>query len=452
MSVGRDASVLITRACPPRRRTVVYDSATELAVAEFIGPGDTVAWGQATAEPRSLTEALVGQRATISGARCFLGMPAATAITADCADHLRFASYTGAGVNATLHAAGALDVLPCHYSELLRALSTGPARVDVALLLLPEPFGDGTYSLGLAAEYLPAIIRQARCVIAEVSPHVPQTSGTPRLRHRDLDALVRSDRPPADHASLPSGAVETAIARQVSELVDDGATVQMGAGRLPDAVLAGLAGHRRLGVHSGLITDTVADLMEADVVSNQDKTADRGVTVAGLLMGTARLRQYAHRHDRIHLRATEYTHHPGVLAGQNRFTAINAALEVDLFGQINAESIAGRYRGAVGGALDFLRAAHASAGGLPITVLPSTAGPASRVVARLSGPATVPRADAGIVVTEYGWADLRRQTLRQRAEALLPLAHPDHRATLAAQADAMLRSPRASTEQSMEHL
>ena len=439
----------------------VYHGIDGLDLARHVRTGDTVIWGQACAEPRSLTEVLMAQRAAIGRFRCFVGMPATDTVRPEHTDHVSFLSYTGLGGNRALWSAGALDILPCHYSVLPELFFSRQLRIDVALLQLSPPDPHGRYSMGLAEEYVCAALDSARVVIAEVSPSVPWTYGSRALTDADLDVVVHTDRPPPELKRGAAGAVERRIAEHVAGLVPDGATLQLGLGALPEAILAGLTGHRDLGVHSGMVNDAVADLMESGAVSNARKTTDAGQTVAGVLMGTERLFRYADRNPAIQLRDTRYTHDPRVLAAQHRFTAINSAIEVDLSGQVNAEVARGAYVGAVGGAMDFLRGAARSPGGLPIVALPSTtgrpagpsesAGPAgpsgsggagavggvgaSRIVARLSGPVSTPRADAGLIVTEYGVADLRGQPLRARHERMLAIAHPDHRAALAAALD-----------------
>ena len=187
-------------------------------------------------------------------------------------------------------------------------------------------------------------------------------------------------------ASAPPTAVQRAIAANVAGLIEDGATLQFGIGALPEAVLSELSGRRHLGVHSGLLPDPLVDLMEQGVVTGERKSLDRGLAVGGMLHGSRRLFDYADRNERIVLRDTDYTHAADVLAAQDRFVALNAAIEVDLSGQVNAEVARGRYIGAVGGAGDFLRGAARSRGGLPVVMLPARAGTASRIVARLSGP------------------------------------------------------------------
>ena len=204
----------------------------------------------------------------------------------------------------------------------------------------------------------------------------------------------------------------------------------MGIGAIPDAVLSALAEHRHLGVHSGSLGDGVARLMQSGAITNQRKPIDRGISVGGILMGSSLLHRYAHNNPSLQLRSTRYTHDAHVLASLDKLVAINSAVEVDLTGQVNSECAAGSYIGAVGGLIDFIRGARASRGGLPIIALPSTAGAQSRIVTKLSGPVTVARSDAVIVVTEHGVADLRGLTLDQRTRKLLQIAHPDHRTAL----------------------
>lgn len=423
--------------------TEILDRIDDLDFAKYVREGDTVVWGQACAEPPSLTEALLAQRSEIGRFRCVLGIPAADTVRPAHADLVSFVSYTGSGANRELYRAGVLDLLPCHYSRLPDLIAS---QVDVVLLLLGPPDADGRYSLGLAEDYLPAAIASARVVIAEVSEAVPAVNTGRRLTGADLDVIVHTSAAPLElgrdgnwprrPGQVTGGRVdgmlrgkpnpvEDRIAARVAELVDDGATLQVGLGALPEAVLRGLSGHRDLGVHSGLIGDQVAELMAAGVITNAHKATDRGITVGALLAGSRRLFDFADGNQALQLRDARYTHDPDVLAGQDRFVAINSALEVDLSGQVNAEVAGGSYVGAVGGAVDFLRGAARSRGGVPIVAVP-----AERIVATLLGPVSTARSDAGVIVTEYGVADLRGQPLRVRRERLIAIAAPDRRAEL----------------------
>jgi acyl-CoA hydrolase len=414
--------------------TTEVDDIAALDLARYINPGDTVTWGQACAEPLTLAEALAVQRSRLGGIRCFTGISSSSALRPEHCDHLSFASYTAAGANRALRAAGLLDIVPCHYSELPRILGDGPLRADVLFLALPPAGPDGTFGPGLGADYLTALIGRVRTVIAEVNDQVPEIGCDRRLSPDQIDVIVRTSRPSAEYPEVPAGATDVAIAGHVAGLIPDGATVQLGLGSLPSAIVGELRGHRDLGVHSGVITDGVAVLIEAGVVTGARKSVDRGLVVTGFLMGTRALIARAAADSSVQLRDTRYTHDHAVLAAQHALVAINSATEVDLTGQANTETAAGRYVGGVGGAADFLRGAARSAGGVPVIALPSTAGTASRVVASLNGPVSVARADAGVIVTEYGVADLRGLTLAQRRKRMLAIAHPGHRPALEAAA------------------
>ena len=408
--------------------------ATLTNLAAVVRPGDTVMWGQSHAEPLTLMRALVAQRHRIGRIRLFLGIGLSDVLAPEHADAFDFLAYCGSGSNRKLARAGVLDILPAHYSQLPQLVRSATLRVDVMMLQVSPPDASGRYSLGLAREYLVEALKGARAIIGEVHPDVPWTHGGPYLREADFDLLVQSDATfPSAPASVP-GPVETAIGRHVASLIEDGATLQTGIGAIPDAVLAQLRDRRDLGVHTGSIGDGIAALCEAGVVTNARKKIDAGVTIGGVIIGSERVRKFAHRNAAVELRGTEYTHDAGVLGRIDRFAAINSAVEVDLTGQVNAEVAAGTYVGAVGGVGDFLRAAQASDGGVPIIAMPSTAGRHSRIVTQLSGPTTIARSDACVIVTEYGVADLRGLSLSQRVPRMIAIAHPDHREQLERQA------------------
>lgn len=411
----------------------VSDAATACVdVAAHLRPGDTVVWGQAGAEPLTLIEALLAQRHRAGGRfRVFLGMPSGRVrLASEHTDCIDLISYCGTGANQALIGSGSLDILPCHYSQFPDLLSSGPLQADVLLLQLAPPDERGRYSLGLAHEYLVPLLDGARVVIAEVNGQVPWTYGERFLAVDDLDVIVRTDRPLPELGHAAPGPVERAIAEHVSGLVEDGATLQAGLGAIPEAVLDRLADRRDLGVHSGAIGDAVARLTASGAVTNARKTRDHGITVAGLALGGRPIYELIHCNPAVQFRSTRYTHDAGVLSGIERFVALNSAVEVDLTGQVNAEQAAGRYVGAVGGAADFLRGAARSQGGLPIVALPSMAGGRSRIVARLSGPVSTSRADAGLIVTEHGVADLRGQPLSKRIRRMIDIAAPQFRAAL----------------------
>ncbi|MEG0974369.1 MAG: acetyl-CoA hydrolase/transferase C-terminal domain-containing protein [Comamonas sp.] len=410
----------------------------DLDLSRFIRAGDTIIWGQSAAEPLSLMQAYVAQRQRFARTRVFLGIGGSNTLQPEHADAIDMTGYAAGGTHRALGMAGVLDAVPCHYAQIPLLIANHRLPVDVVFVQVSPPNEAGECSLGLANDYLQQAMHAARCVIAEVNADVPFTHGA-TLRLADVDAWVQSDQAVVNVAGGKAGDAEAAIAQHIASRIPDGATLQLGIGNLPDAVLQALHSHRDLGIHSGTIGDRVVDLVEAGVITNAHKSIDTGITVTGLLMGGERTRQWAHHNKALRVAGTDYTHNARVLSQIKKLAAINAAIEVDLTGQVNAEVVAGKYVGAVGGAMDFLRAAALSDGGLPIVALPATARGQSRIVAQLSGPVSTPRADVGLIVTEHGVADLRGLSLRQRVHAMLAIAAPEHREILAASARPVLQ-------------
>ena len=404
------------------------NSASDLS--RFIRPGDMVMWGQAHAEPRTLIRHLIAQRHRFSRFRVFLGIGLSGQIRAEHADAIDFLAYGGGGSTRKLAAGGTFDILPVHYSRLPHLLSSGALRADVMMLQVSRPDSAGRYSLGMVREYLTQPLAQARVVLAEVHPDVPWTHGGPYLNADDFDLLIEADEAMPGGGATAVDDISQAIGRNAASLIEDGATLQTGIGAIPDAVMRQLHDRRDLGVHTGSIGDGMAHLQRTGVITNAGKPIDVGRTVGGVLMGGADLRMSAHMNPALELRGTEYTHDPRVLGQLRNLVAVNSAVEVDLTGQVNSEVAGGRYVGAVGGIIDFLRAAGSVDRGVPIVALPSMAGGSSRIVANLSGPVSVPRADSCLIVTEHGIADLRGLPLRQRVPKMISVAHPEHREAL----------------------
>lgn len=412
---------------------------TTLDLSQFVRPGDTITWGQTCSEPRALTRLLVEQADRIGDLRCFVGIPAESELTAETVpDGLAVHSYCGSGTNAGLYDAGRLQIWPVPYATLPELLSTGSLHADVVFVQVSPPNAEGRCALGLGDDYFSASIDTARVVIGEVNEHVPFTSGARTIALDSFAAVVGSSRLPAQQPTPSLSEQTRLVARQVATLVPDEATLQFGIGALPEAVLAELFDRRDLGIHSGIINDTAVRLIQAGVATGDAKSLDRGVAVGGLFGASADVFAWADRNPLVQLRPTPYTHDPKILAASRQLIAINAAIEVDLTGQVNAEAIGRRYVGAVGGAGDFLTGAHRSRGGVPIVALPSTARGASRIVSSLNGPVSTPRSQPIVVVTEHGVADLRAATLEQRVERMIAIADPAHRHDLEAQVDRVL--------------
>lgn len=407
--------------------------AAALDLSALVRPGETIVWGQASGEPLTLTETLMEQRHDLGGVRAFVGVSWHDTIDPAHADAIDFLSYCGTGRTRLLHRAGKLEILPVHYSRFEVDLA---GRVDVLFLNLAPGRTPGTYSFGLACEYLWPLVKSSRLVVAEVNDRLPATPCLVEVDAADIDFIIHTSR---DVPAPPEATVtEThrAIAANIAELVPDGATLQVGLGAIPAAILDALSGHSHLGVHTGLYVDGFTRLIETGVIDNSRKGLDHGTCIAGLITGTGATLELCAQTELIHLAPTSHTHDLGNLARLNAFTSVNSAIEVDLTGQINAELAGSAYVGAVGGGPDFARGASMSPGGLPICALPAARRDrdgtlVSTLVPALSGPVSIARSDAGIIVTEYGAADLRGRTLSERTEALIAIAHPDLREDLA---------------------
>jgi acetyl-CoA hydrolase len=375
-----------------------------IELASVIRPGDGIICGQACAEPQTLLEALVEQRSGLSGARLFMGASYSGIVKPEHADHLRLSSYCGSGRNRALADAGVLDIVPAPYSQFGALIRGRQIAADVVMVQVSPPNGSGEYSLGLGVEYLAPALRSARAVIGEVNDRIPWTHTEPLFHRKDFTLLVECSRQPVLMPYGTPGEAERQMAGHAAEFIPEQAVLECGIGNLPNAVLLGLADRRKLRVHSGLLNDAMAELARDGIITQ---------ATGGALMGTQKLFDWARENPAVRLRSSDYTHAAATLARIERFVAINSAVEVDFTGQVNGELARGSYVGAVGGALDFVRAANQSPGGVALTVLPAT-----RVVEALSGPVSTPRSEAGVIVTERGAADLRGCSLKERERRL----------------------------------
>jgi acetyl-CoA hydrolase len=368
-----------------------------------VRPGDGIIWGQACAEPQTLVEAVIAQRASFGEVGLFLGSSYSGLLKPGHADHLRLSGYCGTGSQRALADAGVLEILPAPYSQLGNLIREGAIRSDVVMIQVSPPNTRGEYSLGLAVEYLAPALEKARAVVAEVNDQVPWTHTEPLLRREDFALAVETSRAPV-YLDYKLDEVDRRIAANAAPFVPERAVLECGIGSLPNAVVGALKERRGLAYHSGVICEAAMDL-------------DLASCTGGALMGSQRLFDWARENPLVRLRSSDYTHGAATLGRIERFVAINSAVEVDLSGQVNGEVARESYVGAVGGALDFVRAANQSPGGVSIVVLP-----AKRVVEKLSGPVSVPRSEAGVVVTERGAADLRGCTLAERRRRLHDIA------------------------------
>lgn len=415
-------------------------SAERLDLAAYLKAGDSIVFGQACGEPTVLVKALIDQGRDLGGLSAFIGSSFSGLFTADACQGFDLSSMGAIGTLRSLAKAGRLSIVPLHMSQIESAIATGKLKCDVAMIQVSPADQSGNHSCGLVADHVRAAVGKARLVIAEVNQAVPRTCGE-TIHASEIDLAIPVNCPPVELPPAEVDQLSKAIAKHCADLVGDGSVIQIGVGALPDAILRQLGDRRDLGVHSGMLGDGFVDLVEAGAITNARKEIDTGVAIAGALVGTSRLYRFADRNPAIRICPATYTHDIATIAQLARFVSVNAALEVDLTGQVNAEAIGGSYLGAVGGQLGFARAAANSPGGRSIVALPATAqgGTASRIVARLTGPVTVPHSDADVVVTEFGAAELKGCSLTERARRMVGIAHPDFRDGLDRAAHAIAR-------------
>lgn len=398
----------------------------------LIREGDLVVCGQATAEPVTLTEALMAQAGHLPSFRMMVGPIFSDTFSAACAPNVSFQSYGVIGNARRLAKAARLEMIPSNYSAFCADFTVRRHRADVVLVQLAEA-GGGQLSASLSNDYVIDAARGARLVIAEINPDAPWTFGAEWPEDAPIHMLVAARRPPVELAPTPLDGVAQRIAAHAASLIGDGSTLQFGVGRIPDAILSSLSHARHLGIHSGLINDAVVDLIERGAVTNAEKGIDAGITVTNQVIGTKRLYRFVHQNKSVAVRPTSHTHDHGVLARINRLVAINSALQVGLDGAVNSETLNGVAIGAIGGQLDFVRGANSSPGGRAIIALPATASDGtSRIVADVET-VTTPRADVDAIVTEWGIAELRGCGLAERARRMIAIAAPEHRDALSAQ-------------------
>jgi acyl-CoA hydrolase len=332
---------------------------------------------------------------------------------------------------------GRADYLPVFLSEIPKLFRHGILPLDVALVQVSPPDRHGFCSLGVSVDCSRAAVQCARTVVAQVNRRMPRTHGDGLIHVDAIDFLVDGDEDLPEHRPEPATDVTRAIGHHCAELVDDGATLQVGIGAIPDATLAALSGHHRLGVHTEMLSDGIIDLVEKGVITGEAKRVHPGKIVASFALGTNKTYGFLDDNPLVQMLDVAYVNDTAVIRRNPKVTAINSAIEVDLTGQVCADSIGELQYSGVGGQMDFIRGAALSEGGKPIIALPSrTSGGVSRIVSQLNPGAGVvtTRAHVHYVVTEHGIADLFGKNLRQRAAALIAIAHPAHRDALAAEA------------------
>jgi 4-hydroxybutyrate CoA-transferase len=411
---------------------------TEEAVA-VIKSGDRVFVHSVAAAPTRLLEALTARAAELRVVE-IVSIHTEGAAPYAAPEHAKSfrvnALFVGANVRRAVEE-GRADYLPVFLSEVPQLFRAGILPLDVALIQVSPPDRHGYCSLGVSVDVTRAAVQTARTVIAQVNPRMPRTHGDGIIHVDDIDYQVPVEAPIHEVPAQQLTDVERAIGRHCAELVDDGACLQLGIGAIPQATLAALGDHHRLGIHTEMLSDGIVDLVEKGVITGEAKRVHPGKIVAGFALGTRRLYDFLDDNPLVAMLDIAYVNDTAVIRRNPKVTAINSAIEVDLTGQVCADSIGDRQYSGVGGQMDFIRGAALSEGGKPIIALPSvTSSGESRIVSFLRPGAGVvtTRAHVHFVVTEHGIADLFGKNLRQRAAALIAVAHPAHRDALAAEA------------------
>jgi acetyl-CoA hydrolase len=404
----------------------------------LVHSGDRVYIHPGAAEPEPLVLELIRRGPELENVEIvhLMTLGSADYVRPEMQGHFRHvAFFVGANVREAVNS-GRADYLPVLLSEIPRLFATGALPLDVCLVQVSPPDEHGFCSFGVGVDTTKAACRHATRLIAQINPRMPRTLGDSFIHVSKFDAIVEVDRPLLELAAGHRDAVHEAIGAHVAALIEDGSTLQMGIGAIPDAVLHYLGDKHDLGIHTEMFSDGVIGLIEAGVINNERKTLHVGKVVASFMMGTQALYEYVHNNPMVEMHPTEYVNDPYIIAKNDRMVAINSALQIDLTGQVCAESIGPAIYSGFGGQLDFVRGAARSRDGKPIIALPSTArgGTLSRIVGTLDVGAGVvtTRAHVHYVVTEHGVAQLFGRSLRQRAEALIAIAHPDFREELRA--------------------
>jgi acetyl-CoA hydrolase len=398
--------------------------------------GDSVYIHSNAAAPVVLLDAMVARAADLRNVQIYsiLTMGDAAYSRPEFKDSFRVHSlFIGANLRNAVNE-GRADYTPVFLSEIPGLITDGTLPVDVALIQVSPPDSHGFCSYGVSVDCSIAARKKSKIVIAEVNEQMPRTLGRSFVHIDRLTYLVPSDRPLPVHVARTAGPVECAIASNIAGLIEDGATLQMGIGTIPDAVLQFIGDRRDLGIHTEMFSDGVIDLIERGVITNDKKTVLPGKVASSFVIGSQRLYSYIDNNPRFEFQPSDFINDPFIIAQNHKMTSINSAIQVDLSGQVSADSIGQTLFSGVGGQVDFVRGASRSRGGKSIIALPSTAkgDKVSRIRAFLDRGAGVvtSRADVHYIATEYGVANLHGVSVKARAKALIEIAHPNFRAEL----------------------
>lgn len=414
-----------------RRKVLAADEAVRA-----IKSGDRVYIQPGTATPQLLVDAMVRRAPELENVEVvhILTFYKAEYAAPGMEKHFRHRGlFIGANMRDAVNE-GRADFTPIFLSEIPSLFYKGFLPIDVSLVHLSPPDEHGFCSLGVGVDITKSACATAKTIIAEINPNMPRTLGDSFLHVNKLDYIVETDYPILELPRVTFTEMHHEIGKNVAELIEDGSTLQMGIGGIPDAVLFFLKNKKDLGIHTEMFSDGVMELFEAGVITNDKKTLHPGKIVTSFLMGSQRLYQFVDNNPCIEMHPSEYTNDPFIISQNDKMVSINSALQVDLTGQVCADSIGLEFFSGIGGQVDFVRGAGRSKGGKAVMALPSTAreGKVSRIVPFLDQGAGVvtSRGDVHYVATEFGVANLFGKSIRERAKALIEIAHPDFRAEL----------------------
>ena len=399
---------------------------------KHIKSGDRVVFGHCIGEPMYLVDVMVKNKDWYEDVEIvhMVAMGKGEYTQPGMEKHFRHNSFFVGACTRKAVNEGRADFTPCFFYELPSVLRKDDFKVNAAMVQVSPPDEFGYVSLGVSVDYTLAAIEQADTVIAQVNENMPRTFGSSFVHVSDIDWFVEKTEPLVELQPPNITEIEKRIGEHCASLIEDGSTLQLGIGSIPDAVLLFLKDKKDLGIHSEMLSDGVVGLIEAGIVNNRQKSIHKGKTIVGFLMGTRKLYDFVHNNPGIEMHPIDYVNNPTVIMKNYKMVSINSCVQVDLMGQVASESIGLKQISAVGGQMDFVRGANMAEGGKSIIAIPSTAnGKFSKIVPFLDEGAavTTSRNDVNYVITEYGIAQLKGQTLRERARRLINIAHPDFR-------------------------
>lgn len=408
-----------------------------------IKSGDRVAVAHASAEPYYIIDAMVANASQYRDVEIvhLVAMGKGEYCKPEYKDNFRFNGIFLSGCTRGAVSDNRADFTPCFFHQVPSLWDT-TLPLDVLLVTITPPDEEGYCSLGVSVDFTLAAVKKAKTIIAQVNDQMPYTAGQTKIHVSEVDYAVFKNAPILELPRPVITEVEEAIGRNCASLVEDGDTLQLGIGAIPDAVLMFLKDKKDLGIHSEMVSDGVMDLMKAGVVTNKRKNLHTGRSVATFLMGTKALYEFVDNNPDIEVYPVDYVNDPRVVCQEDHMVSINSCVEVDFMGQVNAEVVRGEQFSGIGGQVDFVRGATMSAFGRSIIAMPSSVkGKMSKIVPVLAAgtAVTTSRCDVDYVVTEYGIAALKGKTLRQRAQALIAIAHPNFKEELQAAFDASKR-------------